>query len=191
MFRTILLITIFLGVGNSTLAQRYSMLEMKQATERRARFGHGLNIGEPSGLHVSLYKFRDVCRFRKAVALKLHASQEGVLFSKIIAKQNAFWQNGGIRAGATVLWYLPFYPIDSRPYLGLGVEGGQRNLEGDIQIDTDATARFGLEWYVFGARITRHTNFGLAFFVEARYNHSISNSFNYLLPSVGFRFQYL
>lgn len=189
--RFVLLALILIGAFKFTSAQRYFMLEMKQATERRMRFSHGFNLGEPLGLHVSLYKFRDICRYRKAVAFELYASQEGILFSKIIENQNVSWQKGGIRAGATFLWYLPFYPIDSRPYIGFGAESGQRNLDGDIQIDTDASARLGLEWYVFGARITRHTNFGLAFFAEVRYNQSISNSFNYLLPSAGFRFHYL
>jgi hypothetical protein len=187
----ILLLLLLSGIAYVSVAQKQSMLEMKRAAETRWRFGQGISVGEPTGIQLSFYKARDICTFRKHLAIEVYASQEGLLLSSVLSKFDSTWTKGGIRVGIDYLWFFPVRLNKARPYFGLGIEGGIRNIKGESIFSYDAIAKVGNEWNFMTMRWSRKTSSMFSFFIEVKYNYCITSEFNYVLPSAGIKLHLL
>lgn len=187
----ILFLFLLSGLACVSVAQKHSMFEMKQAAETRWRFGQGISVGEPTGVQLSLYKARDICTFRKHLEVEIYASKEGLLLSKVLSKFDSTWTKGGFRIGIDYIWFYPVKKIKSRPYFGVGFEGGLRNVKGDSNFSYDVITKVGNEWNFMTMRWSRKTSSMFSVFIEVKYNYSISSKFNYVLPSVGIKLHLL
>lgn len=187
----ILFLFLFTGLASVSFAQKQSMFEMKRAAETRWRFGQGISVGEPTGVQLSFYKARDICTFRKHLAIEVYASQEGLLLSSFLSKFDSTWTKGGVRLGVDYIWFIPVKSDKARPYFGLGIEGGLRNIKDESNFSYDAIAKVGIEWNFMAMRWSRKTSSMFSFFIEVKYNYCITSEFNYVLPSAGIKFHLL
>ncbi|MFP4556486.1 MAG: hypothetical protein ACLFNU_06415 [Bacteroidales bacterium] len=172
--------------------RKSNWLDSKKAHIGRWRTGIGANVGEPTGLHLQLYKLSGICtraiNIRKKLSLDLNVSQEGLIFSEVIKEKNPNWDNGGFRFGIDFKIYLP---VPLNPYLGVGTELGKRSINSNSGFYPDMVGRFGIEQKLLGIKISTQSLFHMGFFIEGKYNYCLTEDYTMLLPSGGLRFHFL
>lgn len=190
-----LLLIALLFCSCTLLAQRKNRpnwIEEKQSHITRWRIGVGAHLGEPSGMHLQLYKASGICtrtiNIRKKFSIDLSISQEGRMFRELMINQNPSWEMDGIRAGVDAKIY---FRIIFNPYIGIGTELGTRYLDRESVFSTDAVGRVGVEYKLFGVRTTTSSMLHGNIFAEGKYNHGLNHSFSYLLPTFGVRIHFL
>ncbi|MFO8023163.1 MAG: hypothetical protein R6U65_11895 [Perlabentimonas sp.] len=173
-------------------SRKSNWLDSKKAHIGRWRIGSGLNVGEPTGLHVQFYKVSGICtktiNIRKKLSLDLGVSQEGLIFPKLINENNPTWDSGGFRFGLDFKIYLP---IALNPYLGIGTELGTRSINSSSGFYPDLVGRFGIEQKLLGVKISTRSLFHMSFFIEGKYNYCLTEDYTMLLPTGGLRFHFL
>lgn len=195
LYRIHLLLIVFLLCYSNSFAQRKNRpnwVQEKQSHITRWRVGMGAHFGEPSGLHLQLYKVSGICtktiNIRKMLSLDVSASQEGKIFREFIIKQNPTWEMGGVRAALDAKVY---FQVLFNPYIGLGTEMGTRNLDGESVFAVDGVGRVGVEYKLFGFRTSSTSMVHGNLFAEGKYNHGLNQDFRYLLPTLGIRIHFL
>lgn len=169
-------------------------LDIAKSAEARWRIGGGMNTGSNTGVHLMLYKLSDVCTsggqvvIVKKLSFDLSASQEGLVFSKSLSKNDSTWEKGGIRIGLDLKGYIPFY---FNPYVGIGYEGGSRYLAGSKNNYSDMVFRLGLEQKIGQIRYSRNTTLIFRAFFEGKYNSCLNADYKYLSSVVGLRLHFI
>lgn len=193
-FTTFLIFTLLMFgyCGFSQPRKQTNWLKDKEEFEQRWRLGFGINVGEPSGIHIQLYRLCRICKqsitITKRMSVDVGVASEGLLISKIIEKKNPTWSKGGVRTGIDFKLY---FKMPMNPYFGIGGELGSRKLDSGNVFSSDIVARIGLEQKIFGVKFSPTSYLNSTLFVEGKYNQCITHDFNYLLPSAGLRFHFL
>jgi hypothetical protein len=188
----LLFILIICLPGYSQQRKKTNWIQDKKTHEARWRFGLGLHVGEPSGVHLQLYRLCRICKqsiaIRKRISIDASVSKEGYILPALVEKSNNNWQGGGTRIGLDFKYY---FPISLNPYLGIGIESGSRNLNLADGFYSDVIGRIGIEQKLFGVRISSKSLLHSGCFVECKYNKCLTNNFTYLTPSIGLRIHFL
>ena len=167
-------------------------IQEKQDFTARWRVGMGVDIAEPSGADLQFYRLSRICTgafsITKKLSVGVFVGKEGYLFGSTIKKGNGTWQSGGTRYGLDIKFY---FPILLNPYIGIGAEGGSRNLTGKLDFYPDAIARIGVEQKVLGVKLSSTSSLNATIFVDAKYNKCLTKEFSYILPCFGVRFHFL
>jgi hypothetical protein len=149
------------------------LLEKKEFTARW-RVGVGVDLAEPSGVDVQFYRLSRICTgafsITKKLSVGIYVGKEGYLFGSMIEKGNDSWQYGGTRFGLDIKFY---FPIILNPYIGVGAEGGSRNLNGTLDFYPSTSS------------------LNATIFVDGKYNKCLTKEFSYFLPCFGVRFHFL
>lgn len=191
LYKAITLVSLILLTHNG-LAQarkKTNWLQDNKEYTQRWRVGGGLNIGEPTGIHLQFYKLSRICQTSNSITKKLSVDisvgKEGLMFENSLIKKNTTWISGGTRFGVDFKYYIPFY-LDG--YLGAGYEGGQRNIDGLTQFHSDVVGRIGVEFKILGVKLSTKSKLNARVFVEGKYNKCITTDFWYFLPNFGLKF---
>ena len=167
-------------------------LEEKNEYTARWRVGLGVDVAEPSGADVQFYRLSRICTgafsITKKLSIGVFVGKEGYLLGSLIEQGNKTWKSGGTRFGLDIKFY---FPLPLNPYIGIGVEGGSRNLGGTLDFYPDAIARIGVEQKVLGIKLSSTSSLNATIFIDGKYNHCLTKDFNYILPSFGVRFHFL
>ena len=178
--------------GYSQPRKQTNWLKEKKEVEQRWRVGAGIHAGEPTGIHLQLYKLCDICKqsitITKRMSIDASVSQEGTLLSKFMEKRDSTWEKGGLRAG---LDFKIYFKTTMNPYFGLGAETGYRTFDGNKNFHTDIVGRFGIEQKLFGLKLSPTSYVNTTLFIEGKFNKCITADFSYFLPSAGLRFHFL
>ncbi len=166
-------------------------LQDKKEFTGRWRIGFGVDVLEPTGVDAQFYRLSKICTndfsIMKKIAVGVWVGKEGVISSSVLKNINN-WESGGIRYGLDLKFYIP---IILNPYLGFGVEGGSRNLNGSLSFYPDAVVRLGIEQKVLGIKMSSTSSLNATIFIDGKVNKCMSNDFMYILPSVGVRFHFM
>ncbi|HOP03081.1 MAG TPA: hypothetical protein PL017_03565 [Tenuifilaceae bacterium] len=189
----IILNLIFLSfASNSQPRKQTNWLKDKQSYEQRWRVGVGINIGEPTGVHVQFYRLCRICKqsiaITKRMSVDASVSQEGLILSKFVENRNPTWSMGGMRAGIDLKLY---FRMPLNPYVGVGGEVGSRKFNGESGFYPDIVGRFGVEQKILGVKVSTTSVVNATLFIEGKFNKGLTSDFNYFLPAAGFRFHFL
>ncbi len=166
-------------------------LQDKNEYTGRWRAGFGVVVLEPTGVDIQFYRLSKICTndfsILKKIAIGVWLGSEGVFTSSILTKINN-WEFGGIRYGVDIKFHIPIF---LNPYFGVGVEGGDRKLNGAFDFYPDAVVRLGVEQKVLGIKLSSNSSLNATIFIDGKANKCLTNDFMYILPSVGVRFHFL
>lgn len=194
MRRTIVfsLLLLSIGVSGQKNKGKTNWLQEKNEYTARWRVGLGVDVAEPSGADVQFYRLSRICTgafsITKKLSIGVFVGKEGYLLGSLIEKGNKTWKSGGTRFGLDIKFY---FPLALNPYIGIGGEGGSRNIDGSSDFYPDAIARIGIEQKVLGIKLSSNSSLNATIFIDAKYNHCLTKEFNYILPSFGVRFHFL
>jgi len=171
--------------------KKTNWLQDKKEFTGRWRVGVGLDVSEPTGVDAQFYRLSKICTsdfsIMKKISIGTWVGKEGVVFGSLIKKTNS-WESGGIRYGIDLKFYIPIF---LNPYLGFGIEGGTRNLNGSLGFYPDAVARLGIEQKILGVKLSSSSSLNATIFIDGKANKCITNDFYYFLPSLGLRLHFL
>lgn len=173
--------------------KKTNWLQDKKAQTERWRVGVGLDFLEPTGIDLQFYRLSRICTgdfsITKKMAVGTWVGMEGLMMASTIDKQNKIeWKKGSLRYGVDLKFYIP---IVLNPYIGLGVEGGTRSLDGTEEFQPDFVGRIGLEQMILGIKLSTSSSLNITVFVDGKINKSINADFMYIMPSAGIRFHWL
>jgi len=173
--------------------KKSNWLQDKKEHTGRWRVGVGLDVLEPTGIDVQFYRLSKVCTsdfsITKKMAIGTWFGTEGLLLGGVIDSQNKVeWKREALRYGVDLKFYLPIF---LNPYIGIGAEGGVRELEGEEEFQPDIVGRLGMEQKVIGIKLSSSTSLNITIFVDAKINKSINADFMYIMPNGGVRFHWL
>lgn len=188
-------ILLFLLLSFNVFAQKNkaktNWLQEKNEFTGRWRVGFGVDVMEPTGIDAQFYRLSKVCTndfsIIKKISIGIWAGKEGVL-SESLLKEIEGWESGGLRYGVDFKFYIPVF---LNPYLGFGVEGGERKFMGKSGFYPDAIARIGIEQKVLGIKTSNKSSLNATIFIDGKFNKCLSENFFYILPSFGVRFHFL
>jgi hypothetical protein len=193
--KKIYLALFFLLAFTSTFAQnkaKTNWLREKKEYTARWRVGIGIDVDEPSGVDVQFYRLSRICTgafsITKKLSVGIYAGKEGYVMGSLIDKKNTDWKSGGTRYGLDIKFY---FPLPLNPYIGIGAEGGTRNIKNTLDFYPDAIIRVGIEQKVLGVKLSSNSSLNATIFIDGKYNKCLTNSFSYILPSFGVRFHFL
>lgn len=188
-------INMLLSINNYGYAQhkKTNWLQDKNEHTGRWRVGIGADIAEPTGLDIQFYRLSRICTsdfsITKKTAIGVWAGMEGLLLANLIEQQNRVtWEKGSLRFGVDLKFYIP---IVLNPYIGVGVEGGERKLDGIKKFSTDVVARIGIEQKVLGLKLSTKSSLNVTLFIDGKLNKNLDTDFMYIIPSGGIRFHWL
>ncbi|MBC7124742.1 MAG: hypothetical protein H5T24_03860 [Bacteroidales bacterium] len=180
---------------NTLYAQqkRTNWLQEKNEYTGRWRVGVGANIVEPTAVDVQFYRLSKICTsqfaINKKISIGIWAGMEGLLLGSLIERQNnETWEKGSLRYGIDTKFYLP---ILLNPYIGFGIEGGKRKLDGESSFSPDFVARIGLEQKIAGIKLSTRSALNITFFIDGKLNKCLNADFIYIMPSLGLRFHWI
>ena len=189
-----LILIVFL-FSNSAQAQhkKSNWLQDKKEHTGRWRVGFGADIAEPTGIDIQFYRLSRICTgdfsITKKIAIGTWAGKEGLFFGNITKRSNSVeWETSGLRYGIDLKLYLPVF---FNPYIGVGIEGGTRTLNGVNDFYPDVIARIGIEQKVLGLKLSTKSSLNITIFVDGKFNKCLNSDFYYILPSGGVRFHLL
>lgn len=187
-------IILLLLVSTGIFAQnnkKTNWLQDKKEYTGRWRIGFGIDALEPTGLDIQFYRLSKICTndfsILKKIAIGLWAGKEGTLSSSALKRINN-WESGGIRYGLDLKFHIPIF---LNPYIGVGVEGGSRKLDGKLGFYPDAVVRLGIEQKILGIKLSSNSSLNATIFIDGKANKCLTNDFMYILPSAGVRFHFL
>ena len=187
----LLLLLMSTGVFAQKNKAKTNWLQDKKEFTGRWRMGFGIDVMEPTGLDIQFYRLSKICTndfsILKKIAIGVWVGKEGVLSSSILKKINN-WETGGLRYGLDLKFHIPVF---LNPYIGFGVEGGDRKLNGTLEFYPDAVVRIGIEQKVLGIKLSSSSSLNATIFIDGKANKCLTNNFMYILPSVGVRFHFL
>ena len=167
-------------------------IQEKNEYTARWRVGVGGDVVEPTGVDVQFYRLSRICTgafsITKKLSIGVFVGKEGYLLARMIEEGNNTWKSGGTRFGMDVKFY---FPIILNPYIGIGAEGGTRNLNNASEFYPDAIARIGVEQKILGIKLSSTSSLNATIFVDGKYNKCLSKEFSYFLPCFGVRFHFL
>jgi hypothetical protein len=188
---SMLALYIFICINAYSQHKKTNWLQEKNQTTARWRVGAGIDFMEPTGIDVQFYRLSKYCTNNFSIIKKLSigvwVGKEGVL-SKSMIKESESWESSGIRYGIDFKFYIPIF---LNPYIGIGVEGGNRKLLGESGFYPDAIARIGIEQRIFGIKTSNKSSLNTTIFIDGKYNKCLTDDFYYILPSAGLRFHFL
>ncbi len=180
-----------IGVFAQKNKAKTNWIQDKNEYTGRWRVGFGIDILEPTGVDAQFYRLSKICTsdfsILKKISVGVWVGKEGVFTSSALKKINN-WESGGIRYGLDFKFYIPIF---LNPYLGFGVEGGDRKLNGILDFYPDAVVRLGIEQKILGIKMSSASSVNATIFIDGKVNKCITNDFMYILPSVGVRFHFL
>lgn len=188
-----LLLIVLLTYSKDINAQhkKTNWLQDKKEFAGRWRMGFGIDVLEPTGGDIQFYRLSKVCTndfsILKKIAIGVWVGTEGLPSSSVLRKINN-WESGGIRYGLDLKFHIPIF---LNPYLGFGVEGGTRKLNGTLDFYPDAVVRLGVEQKVLGIKMSSTSSLNATIFIDGKVNKCITKDFMYILPSMGVRFHFL
>ena len=187
-----LLTLLLLNAGVFAQHKKTNWLQDKKEFTGRWRVGVGVNVGEPSGVDAQFYRLSRICTgafsIAKKISVGVSVEKEGYVFGSLIEKSNSNWKSGGTRFGLDIKFY---FPIPLNPYIGVGAEGGSRNLNGALDFYPDVVGRIGIEQKILGVKLSSTSSLNATVFIDGKYNKCLTNGFNYFLPCVGLRIHFL
>lgn len=186
-------LTIITGLEGNAQRKQSNWITEKNDRTGRWRIGFGIDASEPMGVDVQFYRLSKFCTNNFSVIKKLAVGtwvgKEGVIFGSLINNtNNDSWKSGGIRYGIDLKFYIP---ILFNPYIGIGAEGGTRNLDGKTSFYPDAIARIGIEQKILGVKLSTKSSLNITLFADGKFNYCLTKDFNYFLPGFGARFHFL
>lgn len=191
-FSIILLIGLCTVIESAGQHKKTNWLQDKKEFTGRWRVGVGIDVTEPSGADIQFYRLSKICTgafsITKKLSFGISAGKEGVFLGKLIEKSNSSWKSGGTRLGLDLKLYIP---VLLNPYIGFGVEGGSRNLNGALDFSPDIVGRFGVEQKILGIKLSTTSSLNATIFAEGKYNKCLNSDFTYFLPSIGLRIHFL
>lgn len=190
---TILIICLLFVLQSFGQQKRTNWLQEKNQHTGRWRVGIGADVAEPTGFDIQFYRLSRICTrtfsIAKKISIGVWAGKEGVLLGTLIDRQNSVdWKSGGIRYGMDIKFY---FPIALNPYIGVGIEGGKRNLAERNEFSTDVVARIGLEQKLAGIKISTSSAINITVFLDGKLNKSVNSDFMYAMPGFGVRLHWL
>lgn len=186
-----LVVLVCLELNTSAQHKKSNWLQDKKEYTSRWRMGFGIDVLEPTGVDIQFYRLSKICTndfsILKKIAIGVWVGKEGILTSSVLKKIKR-WESGGLRYGLDLKFHIPIF---LNPYMGFGVEGGTRKLNGTLDFYPDAVVRLGIEQKVIGIKMSSTSSINATIFVDGKVNKCITNDFMYILPSAGIRFHFL
>ncbi len=187
----LLLVVVNLTSFGQKKTAKTNWLQDKKEFTGRWRVGFGVDVIEPTGIDAQFYRLSKICTndfsIIKKMSIGTWVGKEGAVTGSLLRKING-WESGGIRYGIDLKLYIP---IILNPYIGIGAEGGSRNLYGSLDFYPDAVGRIGIEQKILGVKLSSTTSLNATIFIDVKYNKCLTKNFSYILPCFGLRFHFL